>query len=374
MKKRVLQLIPSFHQGGSESQAVALTKALKAEGSLDVFAATLNGEGVLRAEIDGIGLTEILEFPLTSFYDLNFARQVRSFAKYLRSNKIDIVSTHDFYTNVFGVAAAKFAGVTAVAAKRETGGVRTKTQEFVERLAFRQAKAIVANSDSVRQYLIDQGLSANKIKVIYNGVDSARFRGQEDRTSVCKEFGLPCEDDRRFVVMVANLRHDVKNVPMLLRAAKRVGEQVGNVRFIIAGEGGLRTELEGLAVRLGVAYRVHFVGRCENVPALLSIADVCVLTSMAEGFSNSILEYMAAGKPVVTTNVGGASEAIVDGKTGHLVESDDDETLAARIIELLNDADKARDLGQKGRQVIADRFSTESRLANTLELYRSLLS
>jgi hypothetical protein len=130
VKKRVLQFIGSFHQGGSERQAVALTRVLKAEGSFDVFAATLNNEGVLCDQIEEIGLPEIPEFPLTSFYNANFIQQVRRCAKYMRDNEIDLVHTHDFYTNVFGMAAATLAGVPArVASKRETGGIRSPAPE-----------------------------------------------------------------------------------------------------------------------------------------------------------------------------------------------------------------------------------------------------
>ena len=141
VKKSVLQFIGSFHQGGTERQAVTLTKMLKNEGSFDIFAATLNNQGVLlKDEIESLGLPEIPEFPLTSFYNLNFVRQVRRCAKYLRDNKIDLVHTHDFYTNVFGMAAAALAGVPArIASKRETGGMRSRAQEFVEKLAFGRA-------------------------------------------------------------------------------------------------------------------------------------------------------------------------------------------------------------------------------------------
>ena len=101
MKKRVLQLIGSFHQGGSERQAVSLTRLLKNENSFEVFAATLNNEGILRMEMDKAGLSEIPEFPLTSFQKENFVRQVRRYAKNMSDNKIDNIHTHDYYKNVF---------------------------------------------------------------------------------------------------------------------------------------------------------------------------------------------------------------------------------------------------------------------------------
>lgn len=371
MKKRILQFIGSFHQGGSELQATALSCALKSDGTHEIYVATLNNEGVLRATMDEAGFTDIPEFPLTSFFNANFVRQVRSCAVYLKDNKIDLVHTHDFYTNVFGMASASLAGVKAkVASKRETGGMRSPSQDFVEKLAFGRADAIVANSIAVRDHLTARSISSDKINVIYNGLDLSRF---ENADSSPEKFGLPTDENIRFVTLVANLRHAVKNVPMFLRAAKRVAETVPNTHFVIAGEGELEAELKAMAVEMGIGERVHFIGRCSDIPGLLFTSYACVLTSTAEGFSNSLLEYMAAGKPVVSTNVGGAAEAVVEGETGYLVESDDDAKMAVRLIELLNDNDKAAAFGNVGREMVRNKFSNDAQLRNTLGLYNSLL-
>src|SRR6185369_2023036 len=106
---------------------------------------------------------------------------------------------------------------------------------------------------------------------------------------------------------------------------------------------------------------------------LLAASDVCVLSSQAEGFSNSILEYMAAGRAVVATNVGGASEAIVEGETGYLVNAGDDRAMAERLIALLRDAGKRRTMGINGRRRVQQCFSTENRLNTTITLYQKFL-
>ena len=124
----------------------------------------------------------------------------------------------------------------------------------------------------------------------------------------------------------------------------------------------------------GLETDVFFTGRCEHVADLLSISDVCVLSSVAEGFSNSILEYMGASRPVVATNVGGAREAIIEGETGYLVQPGDDETMAARIMELLRNPDRARTMGRYGRQVVEQKFSCAAQLAQTEQLYDRLLA
>lgn len=372
MKPRVVQFFGSFNQGGSERQAAALTEMLVRDGRFDVRVAVLDGTGVLRESVESLGIGEIAEFPLGSFYDANFVRQVRACTAFLKENNISIVHTHDFYSNVFGMAAASFARTPKrVASKRETGGMRSGTQKFIEGIAFGRADAIVANSGAVRKHLTDEcGVSELKIELIYNGIDTERFVDSGDASAVRLSIGVP--PDPKLVTLVANLRHDVKNVPMLLRAAAAI--QRDDVHFAIAGEGELEAELRRLANDLGVGGRVHFLGRCDNVPKLLSASDVCVLTSTNEGFSNSILEYMAAGKPVAATDVGGAGEAIVDGQTGFLVASGDYKALAEKLKVLLNDQEMARSFGKRGRAKVEKEFSSAVQLDRTIAMYERLLA
>ena len=160
---------------------------------------------------------------------------------------------------------------------------------------------------------------------------------------------------------------------MFLRSARQVKEAVPDAAFLLAGEGELSDSLRALARELGIDDSTFFLGRCENVAELLSVSEVCVLSSKAEGFSNSILEYMAAARPVVVTDVGGAREVVVEGETGYLVSSGDDAMMAARLIELLRDPEKARLMGGRGRRVVEEKFSCEAQLARTEELYDQLL-
>lgn len=376
MSPRVLQFIGSFHQGGSERQAIQLTKLLHNNGEFEVFAATLDATGVLSDEINSLGIPPIPEFKLTSFYDLNFFKQLKLCVSFLLKQKIDIVHTHDFYTNVFGIIAARLAGIdVAISSKRETGGMRTPNQDKIEKWIFGRSSGMVVNSNSVKNYLIERGVAEQKLNLIYNGLDVSKF-GQvsSDRTAILKDLSLPTNPDTKFITLVANLRHEVKNHPMLLRAAKTVLAEHKNAHFILAGEGDLTTRLKELAVQLEISENIHFVGRCSNIPALLSISDIGVLTSFAEGFSNSIIEYMAAGLPVIATDVGGASEVVKNGDNGFLIDSDDDTALAKHIIELIGDQTLSKEMGRKGLGLVEHQFSLNAQLSNTKDLYRRSLS
>jgi glycosyltransferase involved in cell wall biosynthesis len=169
------------------------------------------------------------------------------------------------------------------------------------------------------------------------------------------------------------MRHEVKDYPMFLRAAQQVAAAEPDVAFLLAGEGELMESIRALATELGIQDSTYFLGRCERVAELLSISEICVLSSKAEGFSNSILEYMAAARPVVVTNVGGASELVTQDKTGYLVPSGEHELMAARIIELLRDPARARMMGANGQGLVKEKFSCEAQLTRTEDLYRKLL-
>ena len=375
-KKNVLHLIGSFHQGGSEHQAVQLARQMHERGRYRVHLACLNRSGVLLAEARRLG-GEIPEFPLNSFYDGNMLRQLYRFARFLRQRGIEVVQTHDFYTNVFGMAGAALARVPArIAARRETVGCRSRMQSRVEHQAYRLAHVIVANAEAVKNQLLREGARAEKIVIVYNGLDVGRLNPgvSPGRAEALAALGLPQDGQRRFVTIVANLRHPVKDHPTFLRAARRVHEAVPDAAFVIAGEGALTEQMRLLAARLGIGRETLFIGHCERIASLLALSEVCALSSAAEGFSNSLLEYMAAARPVVATDVGGAREAIIEGETGYLVAAGDDAAMAERIITLLRDPAAARAMGASGRRLVEEKFSCEAQLERTQSLYDQLLA
>jgi glycosyltransferase involved in cell wall biosynthesis len=247
-------------------------------------------------------------------------------------------------------------------------------QKGAERGAFRLSHRVIANCLVVQNQLISEGVSPAKIIQHYNGLDLERLkvRASLRRDEALAEFGLPA--DRRYISIVANLRNPVKDHPMFLRAAARVRAVVPEAGFAIAGEGELMAGLRELSAQLGIQDDVFFLGRCDSVADLLFASEIGVLSSKAEGFANAILEYMAAGLPVVATDVGGAREAIAEGETGYTVASGDDEKMAARIIDLLNEPERGRALGERGKLIAAEKFSCDRHLQNTLELYDELLS
>jgi glycosyltransferase involved in cell wall biosynthesis len=366
-------MVPSFHQGGSERQGVQLARLLSSSGACRVTLASLERDGVLLPEAERLGLGELPEYPLTSFYDRNMLTQLRRCAALLKEQAIDVVQTFDFYTNVFGLAAATMARVPVrIAARRETKGHRTPAQHWVERRAFALAHVIVANAEAVRGELIRDGVPPSKVVTMHNGVDMSRVAPIADlnRAAVLASLGLPTAPERRLVTIVANLRSPYKDHPTFLKAAKKVSEVVPEAAFVLAGEGPLIEDMRVMARELGIEDQTFFLGRCMRTAELLAVSEVGVLSSKdGEGFSNAIIEYMAAARPVVATDVGGAREAITPGETGYIVPTRDHEKMAARILELLLEPERARTMGECGKLIVEEKFSSETQLARTLELY-----
>ncbi|MFN0085092.1 MAG: glycosyltransferase [Blastocatellia bacterium] len=375
MKPRVLHLIDNFWEAGSERQATQLTRSLQENARYEVFMACMKAEGNLGNELRSIGFTEIPSFPLKGFAHPTTLTQLNRFARLLRKLRIDIVHTHDLYTNIFGMTGAWMARVPVrIASRRDTTGCRTPSQEIIERQAYKLAHVIIANAETVRKHLISEGHQNEKIETIYNSFLPDRVKPRYERAEIFEILKLPTASDLQFVTIVANMNNPVKDQETFLRAAQQVRREVPGARFVLAGDGRLREGLRDFSKEMGIEADTFFLGRCEYIAELLSISSVCVLSSLAEGFSNAILEYMGAGRPVVATNVGGASEAIVEGETGHLLPPADPGKMAGRIIELLRDPERADKMGQYGRRIVQEKFTSVAQLDKTERLYDRLLN
>src|SRR6266478_169942 len=194
MTLNVLHLVDSFNTGGSECQAVQLVRILDENGRFKVHVACLSREGPLEEIARRHSSCGIVEFPLTSFYDRNMAVQTRRFVKLLRERRIDVVHSHDFYTNIFGMLGARLAGTPVrIASRRETTGTRTAAHKKIERFAYGLSHAIIANAEAVRSQLLSEGIRSRKIETIYNGVATPNVKrpAEGENGAIRARFGLP---------------------------------------------------------------------------------------------------------------------------------------------------------------------------------------
>jgi len=232
----------------------------------------------------------------------------------------------------------------------------------------------VALSGEIAGYLETQvGVTPMRISRIINGVDSERFHPGQGRSSLPPGFAPA----GTWVIGTVGRLEKVKDQLNLVRAFIRLTESAPDarqrLRLVLVGEGSLRTELESLLDSAGLRDVAWLPGARDDVPELLRALDLFVLPSQAEGISNTILEAMACGLPVVATAVGGNVELVVDGETGRLVAANNPEALAAAMREFVEHPERMRACGAAGRQRVEERFSMEAMVTAYLKVYDAVL-
>jgi glycosyltransferase involved in cell wall biosynthesis/O-antigen/teichoic acid export membrane protein len=267
----------------------------------------------------------------------------------------------------WGRLAAWRAGVPVVASALHSTGLPDHVEWLNRRLA-PLTDAFIGVAAPHAQYLAEhEGCPADKVRVIPNGVDVERFWPVEPNAALRNELGLP--PDVPVAAIVAALRPE-KNHELFLQAAARVREKLPEARFLIIGDGERRAALEAFAAQLQLGEAVRFLGTRSDIPELLALADLLVLSSHMEANPVSILEALACGKPVVATRVGSIPESVKDGVNGYLVAPGDAEELAERVGALLADRALARQLGVAGREIVVGHWSLE----RMVEGYQNLIA
>jgi glycosyltransferase involved in cell wall biosynthesis len=244
------------------------------------------------------------------------------------------------------------------------------------------ADVVAVNAEAIKCRLVEDGYDPAAVAVVHNGIELSRFERPPQPGRLRRELGLPA--DAPLVAVLARL-HPVKGIEYFLEAAAAVAARFPHARFLVVGQGAVlrdgaivetpyKRQLEAAAGALGLGGRVAFTGFRLDVPELLAEVAVSVLPCTGnEGLSNSVLESMAAGVPVVATTVGGNPEVVEDGLSGLLVPPRDAGALARAIGAVLADPALAARLGQAGRERVRSHFSEAEMVRRTERLYLSLL-
>lgn len=232
----------------------------------------------------------------------------------------------------------------------------------------------VALSKDLESYLIGTlGVESRSIEQIYNGVDTARFvPASSSRNGVA---GCPFGDDDFWLVGTVGRLQEVKDQVTLAEAfvrAIRRGPATPKMRLVIVGDGPLKGRIEKVLEAAGMRQFAWLPGERDDVPDILRSLDCFVLPSLAEGISNTILEAMACGIPVVATRVGGNPELVEDGMTGRLVPQANADSMASALLGYCQDPVLARRHGHAGRHAVLQRFSLDRMVADYLSLYDGL--
>jgi glycosyltransferase involved in cell wall biosynthesis len=295
----------------------------------------------------------------------------RPLVSLLRRERVDVLHAHKFGSNVWGVLLGRLARVPVVIAHEHSWSFEGQPlRRLIDRhLIARLSDAFIAVSREDRRRMIEiEGLTPEDVRFIPNGIpDPAQAAGRDVRG----ELGIGAADP---VIGTVGFLVPLKALDVLVRAAELLAPQFPGLRVLVAGDGEERPRLEALVRELGLTETVLLLGHRSDVPDLVASFDVAVCCSDSEGSPLSVLEYMEAAKPVVATRVGGVPDLIDDGVHGLLVERRDPAGLAEAVATLLRDPERARRIGERGRERRRREFAIDVMVRAFEDLYLELCS
>lgn len=378
MPAKITFLLPNLESGGTERQVLTLGRRLDRARFSPSLVTTAGGGSLYKDYSDVMPVTVQGDPERGKRFRSSLKehlRTIRFLAKVFREEQPDILHAYLPAANVLGPVGAKLSGVRRVIISKR--GMANYKAQFtllsrVEHLGNRLADVILVNSDAVR--LDVERTERNwkgKVRKIYNGVDPIAEWTEGERQSFRAREGIPAGVP---VVLCVSNFYPYKGHTDLIGAASLVAGNVPDVLFLLVGrDAGTLEACMRLSREKGLEHSVRFLGSRQDVPDLIRASDLFVHPSHEEGFSNAILEAMAGGKPVVAYDVGGNPEAIRDGETGHLVPLRLPEALADAMLRLLRNPERRNDMGEKGRERAATRFSVERMVHEMETLYESLM-
>ncbi|PTL34897.1 hypothetical protein CLG94_12425 [Candidatus Methylomirabilis limnetica] len=365
---KILYIIGGLGMGGAERQLLYLAESIARLADVTVVSLSESDIG-LQPEFERlVGVQTVLCPKRPGIDTLLIPRLVTLF----RRERPVIVHTYLRTAGYWGRVAAYLAGVPIrISSERNIEIERGSFANVLDRILSWVTDRVVVNADAIRDYLIHtEGLDPLKIDVIYNGVPASHALLGPEMHTMRRELGL---GEFEYVVGFIGRLVPQKNPGLFLEMAQAVLRSGLRCGFLLVGDGPLRATLGEQARNLEIDKSVRFAGVRNDVPRILGVIDLLVLTSDWEGLPNVILEAFAAGVPTVATNVGGVGELLADGVTGYIVPPRDVPTLVDRVIRMLSDRDFQGQCGRHGREYVQSRFSISVMIDQTVALYNSVL-
>ncbi|MDO8427258.1 MAG: glycosyltransferase family 4 protein [Deltaproteobacteria bacterium] len=357
----ILHSESSLGWGGQENRTLHECLGLKSLGARVIV--LCKPESRLKEKAQASGL-EVRTHPMRSNRDLRAVRYVMGLIK---SDSVDVVSTHSGDDSFICAIAGRLS-------KRKPVIVRTRhlALPITSKITYSVfPHAVVTVSDYVRRYLVeDKGIDGKKVVSIPTGIDLKKFSPDSQQSGLREELGAG--PGTLIVGTVAILRRK-KGHHVLLDAAPAILKEAPNTLFVFVGDGPQKENIEDKIKKLGIGGNVKLLGLRPDVPSILKGLDIVVLPTLQEALGTSILEASAMGKPVISTKVGGVPEVVRDNSTGILVQPEDPEGLACAVIKLLKDSELRVSMGERGRKMVEEEYSTEKMAERLYALYSRLL-
>jgi glycosyltransferase involved in cell wall biosynthesis len=365
---RILHLLNTLSDLSLNRLVLSLVRGLDG-GRYELHVGCLFGGGPFADEMSRAG-ARVFNFEMKGYRDLGVVGRL---CRYVRCNDVQIVHTHILRADLVGWLSVGLArGCRLIATKHNLGYVPGEKRHVLRNalyyVSLYMPDLVISVSESMRQRLIGlPGLSEERFVTVHSGIDADHYFAPEARDACRRELGI--RDGIHMIGYVGRLTVG-KGLETLIQSMPAILQRHPGTRLLLAGEGALRDALERLAHDTGVASRVTFTGFRADVPRLLAAMDVYAQPSANEGLPLSILEAMAAGKPIVATRVGGMVEQIEHEVTGLLVPLDSREALAQAILRLLEDKHLAERVGRQARSRVIECFGLQRMVKAYDALYR----
>jgi glycosyltransferase involved in cell wall biosynthesis len=343
---------------GGEQQVLYLIKGLKERGHTPVVVCQPGSpleDAVINAGI------EVVPVRMRGEFDLSAAWQI---GRLLRKGNYDILHTHTSHAHSIGLLSRLFGKVKGMAVSRRV--------DFPIKSKFKYNSFdvhYIAVSEAIKRVMMDGGVPEKRIDVVRSCIDLGRLENAPI-ADVRAELGISKD-----AVVIGNIAHmaDHKGQIYLVRAAAIVKERYPGVRFVIVGDGELRSDLEVEVKRRGLDGILIFTGFRKDIASLLSSFDIFAFPSHLEGLGTSLLDAMVMRKPIVSTTAGGIPEVVQDGVNGILVPPKDPDALASAIIRLIEDLELRNKYGNAGRRIVEERFTADKVVEGTLAVYKRMM-
>lgn len=333
------------------------------------------GEFYLVKQIRESG-TPVINLPVGRFYNFNALKKAFALYKIIKKNHIGLVQTYHIKSDVYGVFIARFSGVSKIiSSKRDTGDLKSGLHYFLNRLVNPLITGFIVVANAVGKVVSKkEKISPDKITTIYNGVDLKKCRPPDEKGFIesRKKLGLSAAD---FVVGTVAWFRLEKNYDIFFNAIERASKTIPNLKVVAVGGGDLLEAFRESSKARGFLKQVIFTGAVEDVSRYLQVMDVaCLVPGKNEGFSNSILEKMATGLPMIVSDVGGNAEAVIDGYNGIVISPNDSVALAEAIIHLYGHPEKRKMMGFNSRKRVEEMFSIQRMVQQHEEYYEKIMA
>ena len=375
-EKTIIWMIDSLGPGGAEQLMPTMMKRFKDAGfNIRVCALQTRAGNPIAADLKRIGLpVDLIPVPNLR-HPLNLFRVL----SYFKIHRPQLVHTQLEFSDILGTLAARILGIPSVStvhildksAEKKSKVMRLKLRRFVLR---KFCSRIIAVSEKTRtHHLKTGGLDPNKVTTVYNGIDIARFKvtNESQITKTKQVLHLPLNS--QIIITVAVLR-EPKGIQYMINALPAILEEIPDIHYLVVGDGAYGTSLKDLSAALSIQDHITFAGHRTDIPDLLACGDIFVLPTLGDALPTVLIEALAAGKPIVASNVGGVPEIIENGVNGVLIPPGDSSGLADACLQLLKNREQASQMILAGSQTVWQRFNVDAQVKQLSNIYEEIVT